>query len=50
MRTQIKYSKDTIPHEYQDKKYGKNMRVCNKMKTESNQPEKWRDTVTGKQI
>ena len=48
--TAIKYSPKTTPHEYQDKTYGKNMRVCNKMKTEPGLKEKWRDTVTGREV
>ena len=50
MATEVKHSPNTVPHPYQDKKYGKNMRVCNSKKTESGGKTKWVDTVTGKEI
>lgn len=38
----------TVPHAYQDEKYGINTRVLNPIKPVAGQPPKYRDTVTGK--
>ena len=38
----------TCKHEYQDKKYGKNKRVFNKLAPKSGQAQEYRCTVCGK--
>ena len=44
----IKKVKNTKPHEYQDNRYGKNIRAVTPVKKKDpKEPQRYRDTVTG---